>query len=237
MATFSSNFSAILALAGAGGAPPLSSVLASGNTTGGNDLEVSSGDRVKGEDNGAGPGFDLTLDGGDAGGGVFGGGDVVVNVGSGSGGGAAGEFQVNGNTVITGDLTVTGTFNIPGFFSGAGSPEGAVVANIGDVFRRSDGGSGNSLYLKQASSGLNTGWVPAGPRVLDTFTSSGSAVYTTGRDFFDSTALGIKIFVAWNGLRQREGGANDFTITGTDQITFNTAPPSGDVIAIEYLPV
>ena len=236
MVAFSSNFSAILALAGAGGAPTLASVLASGNTTGGNDLEISSGDRVKGEDNGAGPGFDLTLDGGDAGGGVFAGGDVVVNVGSGSGGGAAGEFIVNGDTTINGDLTVTGTFNPPGFFSGAGSPEGSVVANIGDVYRRSDGGSGNSVYFKQASSGGNTGWVPAGPRVLDVFTSSGSAIYTTGRDFFDSTSLGIKLFVTWNGLRQREGAANDFQITGTDEITFNSTPPSGDVIAIEYLP-
>jgi hypothetical protein len=235
MVAYSSNFSAILALAGTG-TPSLSSVLATGNDTGGTDLEVSSGDRIKGEDNGAGPGFDLVLDGGDAGGGVFPGGDVVVNVGSGSGGGAAGEFQVNGDTVITGDLTVTGTFIIPGFFSGTGSPEGVVVANIGDVYRRTDGGSGNSLYFKQATSGGNTGWVPAGPRVLDTFTSIGSAVYTTGRDFFNSASLGIKIFVTWNGLRQREGATEDFTITGTDEITFNTTPPTNDVIAIEYLP-
>lgn len=40
---------------------------------------------------------------------------------------------------------------------GAGSPEGAVTADVGVIYERSDGGSGTSVYIKQSGSG-NTGW-------------------------------------------------------------------------------
>lgn len=42
--------------------------------------------------------------------------------------------------------------------SGTGSPEGAVTANPGSIWLRSDGGSGTTLYVKESGSG-NTGWV------------------------------------------------------------------------------
>lgn len=41
---------------------------------------------------------------------------------------------------------------------GTGSPEGVVAANIGSVFRRTDGGAGTTLYIKESGVG-NTGWV------------------------------------------------------------------------------
>lgn len=41
---------------------------------------------------------------------------------------------------------------------GAGSPEGVVNAPVGSVYRRTDGGLGTSLYVKESGSG-NTGWV------------------------------------------------------------------------------
>ena len=43
-------------------------------------------------------------------------------------------------------------------FSGKGSPEGAVVADIGSFYLRDDGSAGTVLYIKESGSG-NTGWV------------------------------------------------------------------------------
>lgn len=41
---------------------------------------------------------------------------------------------------------------------GAGSPESNVVAPIGTLYLRSDGGAGTTLYVKESGTG-NTGWV------------------------------------------------------------------------------
>jgi len=41
---------------------------------------------------------------------------------------------------------------------GTGSPEGVLTAGIGSVYRRTDGGSGTSFYIKESGTG-NTGWV------------------------------------------------------------------------------
>lgn len=42
---------------------------------------------------------------------------------------------------------------------GAGSPLNVVVANIGTLYVRTDGGAGSTLYVKEANSGASTGWV------------------------------------------------------------------------------
>jgi len=42
---------------------------------------------------------------------------------------------------------------------GTGSPNGAVTADIGSTFRRTDGGAGTSFYVKESGNGTNTGWV------------------------------------------------------------------------------
>lgn len=42
--------------------------------------------------------------------------------------------------------------------SGTGTPEGAVTAEVGSLFTRTDGGAGTTLYVKETGSG-NTGWV------------------------------------------------------------------------------
>lgn len=44
--------------------------------------------------------------------------------------------------------------------SGSGTPEGSVTAVVGSTYRRSDGGAGTTLYVKESGSG-NTGWSPA----------------------------------------------------------------------------
>lgn len=41
---------------------------------------------------------------------------------------------------------------------GSGTPEGAVVADVGALYVRTDGGTGTTLYVKESGTG-NTGWV------------------------------------------------------------------------------
>jgi hypothetical protein len=235
---FSSNFSAIVALAGGGGGgEDLAATLALGNSTGGNDIifSASTGDGIDTENNGAGPGYTLDIQGSNAGGGVFVGGDIDLTPGLGAGGGANGVVNING------DLTVTGNLTLSNLISGAGNPEGAVVATRGAIYQRSGGGAGNSVYFKQANTGLNTGWVPAGPLVTEEFTSVGVATFITSRAVFDDpVGLGVgALLVYWNGLLQREGAANDYTVVyggASATITFLVIPPGGDFITIRYLP-
>jgi hypothetical protein len=42
---------------------------------------------------------------------------------------------------------------------GTGSPNGAVVAAVGALFLRLDGGAGTTLYVKESGANTNTGWV------------------------------------------------------------------------------
>lgn len=233
MATFSSNFSALASLIGGGGGD-LASTLALGNTTGGNDIEFSSGDSIVTTANGAGAGFSLNISAGDAGGGTFVGGDLNLFAGSGSGGGADGTINLNGDVVITGSLTLT---NIR---SGAGSPEGSETAPVGTLYSRTDGGAGNAVYFKMAGAG-NTGWSPAGPLVSEFFTATGGASFVTSRAVFsDPTSLGVtNLLVFWNGVLQREGASDDYTVVfggASATVTFTVTPPSGDFITIQYLP-
>jgi len=46
-------------------------------------------------------------------------------------------------------------------YEGNGSPEGVVTANVGSLYRRLDGGTGTSVYIKESGTG-NTGWVVSG---------------------------------------------------------------------------
>jgi len=80
----------------AGATPTWAAVLVAGNTTGGTDAEISSGDSIVGEDNGAGDGGDVPVTAGSATAGNDNGGDVVLSPGSGFGTGADGIVQVNG---------------------------------------------------------------------------------------------------------------------------------------------
>jgi hypothetical protein len=48
-------------------------------------------------------------------------------------------------------------YSTPWLRSGTGSPEGAVIAPIGTLYTRTDGGAGTTLYVKESGAG-NTGW-------------------------------------------------------------------------------
>jgi len=239
LATFSSNYSAILSLTG-GGAANLATTLGVGNTTGGSDIEFSSGDGVVTTANGAGPGFDLGVTAGAAGGGNFDGGDL--NLGGGPGAGTGVDGKVN----ILGDLVVTGSISLTNLLSGTLTPEGAVVAPVSTIFQRTDGGAGNALYVKMAGAG-NTGWAPMGPRVVENFVSPGGIgiPFTTGRAVFDDTvSLGIdNITVFWNGVLQRQDqgapGSDDYAVVfglASATVTFTVDPPATDLVTICYLP-
>lgn len=235
MATLT-NFSALLQLGGGGGGGTLATVLASGNATGGSDIlfSASTGDGIDTENNAAGPGFALDIDGSDAGGGNFNGGDINLNPGLGSGTGVPGVVNING------DLVVSGSVSLSNLVTGAGSPEGGTAAPVSTIFQRTDGGAGNSVYFKMSGAGA-TGWVPAGPPVFETFVAVGVATFVTSRAVFDDPlALGVEnIAVFWNGVLQREGGADDYTVVfggASATITFTSTPPPGDFITIRYLP-
>jgi hypothetical protein len=231
-----SNFAALLNLGGGGGGGTLAAVLAAGNATGGTDLEFSSGDRLVTEDNAAGPGFDFNLDGSDAGGGNFDGGDINLNPGAGSGTGVAGVVNING------DLVVTGSLSLSNLLTGVGTPEGATAAPPSTLFQRTDGDSSTNanLYVKMLGVGV-TGWAPLVPPVFETFVAVGVATFVTSRAVFDDpVSLGVEnIAVFWNGVLQREGGGDDYTVVfggASATITFTSTPPPGDFITIRYLP-
>jgi hypothetical protein len=60
-----------------------------------------------------------------------------------------------------GDITISGngtSYAVNGLRSGTGSPEGVVTATVGTLYRRTDGGAGTTLYVKESGTG-NTGWV------------------------------------------------------------------------------
>jgi hypothetical protein len=42
---------------------------------------------------------------------------------------------------------------------GTGTPLGNVVADIGTLYTRTDGGAGTTLYVKEGNSGTALGWV------------------------------------------------------------------------------
>jgi len=65
-------------------------------------------------------------------------------------------LSVSDTTTIIRD--VVRTQNFPHFREGTGSPEGSIVAPVGSTYRRIDGGTSTSFYVKESGTG-NTGWV------------------------------------------------------------------------------
>jgi hypothetical protein len=68
-------------------------------------------------------------------------------------------FSIDGTERMRMDGTAGVQIGTARFRSGAGSPEGAVTGNIGDIWLRTDGGAGTVLYVKESVGGGATGWV------------------------------------------------------------------------------
>lgn len=84
--------------------------------------------------------------------------------------------------------------------TGAGTPEGAVVGSICDLFLRTDGGSGSTLYVKEAGAANNTGWQPVVPgTVAVTSGGTGLTAYTTGDILYASGATTLAKLAVTNG--------------------------------------
>lgn len=64
--------------------------------------------------------------------------------------------MIGGQGFVIGNGTVAPTSKI---ISGSGSPLNVVIANIGSLYLRTDGGAATTLYIKEANNGLATGWV------------------------------------------------------------------------------
>jgi hypothetical protein len=69
------------------------------------------------------------------------------------------QIDTSGNVIVPSNGRIR--FNSstgPLDFAGSGTPEGSLTAPVGSTFRRTDGGTGTSFYVKESGTG-NTGWV------------------------------------------------------------------------------
>jgi hypothetical protein len=123
--------------------------------------------------------------------------------------GATGErvrFQANGINLLSGRVTWDASETIFDLF-GSGSPEGSVTASIGSVYRRSNGSSGTTLYIKESGTG-NTGWVAVNPSgggsgTVNTGAANALAYYPSNGTTVDDAS----------GLSHSPGASPNFTVT------------------------
>jgi hypothetical protein len=89
---------------------------------------------------------------------------AAISLGGGSAGGPGGAVQITGDSlnVLVSTLTTSGTLAGSNLQRGSGSPESSVTGSIGDVYQRTDGSTGTTLYVKESGSATNTGWVAHG---------------------------------------------------------------------------
>ncbi|HEY3804348.1 MAG TPA: hypothetical protein VGL61_17145 [Kofleriaceae bacterium] len=89
-----------------------------------------------------------------------------------------GTFQVQNLAVFNGPITAShtpasisatgsisasavhiGGANGPVWSTGTGNPNGSIVGSVGDMFTRTDGGAGSTLYVKESGADTSAGWV------------------------------------------------------------------------------
>jgi hypothetical protein len=114
---------------------------------------------------------------------------------------------------------------------GTGSPEGVVTADVGSIYRRTDGGTGTTLYVKQSGTG-NTGWAAAaggGGDVTGPASATDNAVArfdaTTGKIIQNSN-----VTLADSGTAFVFSGAAGITASGTNQNVVLTPSGTGKTI-------
>jgi len=139
--------------------------------------------------------------------------------------GAATTYNIGSASLPINDLTIGGKLYWTGStifdWSGSGSPEGVVTAGIGSVYRRTNGSTGTTFYIKESGTG-NTGWSALGGagaggittlNGLTTATQS-FAVGTSGTDFAVSSATSTHTF----NLPDAGASARGVITTGTQTI-------------------
>jgi hypothetical protein len=68
-------------------------------------------------------------------------------------------FAVSGAITLNGVNAVVDGASLQQVRLGTGSPNGAVVGNVGDLYTNLAGGLGTTLYVKESGAGTNLGWV------------------------------------------------------------------------------
>lgn len=72
-------------------------------------------------------------------------------------------FRAIGLTILeavsSGGFRINNGAQVAKWMVGAGTPEGAVTGAVGDLFSRTNGGAGTTLYVKESGNNTNTGWV------------------------------------------------------------------------------
>lgn len=63
------------------------------------------------------------------------------------------------NIIVSHTNIAMGSATAPYITSGTGTPQGNLIAPVGSIYMRIDGGSSTSFYVKESGAGLNTGWV------------------------------------------------------------------------------
>lgn len=119
--------------------------------------------------------------------------------------------------------------------SGSGSPEGAVVGKVCDVYLRTNGGASTTVYVKESGTGTNTGWVPVAPSgsvadlddltdVVITTPATGQTLTYNGSSWVN-TMPGAKSFgtTVGNGVTVSTGVASYVRIPFSGTITKATA--------------
>jgi hypothetical protein len=100
--------------------------------------------------------------------------------------------------------------------NGNGTPEGAVVGSVGDLFTRLDGGINTTLYVKESGVATNTGWVADGVSPLSAVLAVGN---TSGaNDILLAPAQRLDTDVA--------GTLKLGTVTATGFVLGNTTTPN-----------
>ncbi len=113
------------------------------------------------------------------------------------------------------DRIVLGTTSVsPGIRSGSSTPEAAETASIGELFLRSDGGAGTTLYVKESGAATNTGWIAAS-------TAASASVFTNKTLDAEATGNIVTIpFTKW----QNAAVCNNATPSAPDW-SFPTSNP------------
>jgi hypothetical protein len=106
--------------------------------------------------------------------------------------GTAGPYPTTGPIDFAALGLRLGTTSVILVRTAAGSPEGVVVAPVGSLYLRDDGGASSTLYIKESGVG-NVGWVAVGGTGVPTelanlFTNGEAGAITHGQAVYCSTA-------------------------------------------------
>lgn len=80
--------------------------------------------------------------------------------------------------IATGTWLINGSGGGPQQWAGFGSPEGVVVARIGSIYQRRDGGAETSFYVKTANDTTAVGWVGIFPTGTVATVNNAASPYT-----------------------------------------------------------